>query len=146
MKWSISCQLCDFLWISYCFHTSPSFPSQLERTGEEDGWEEWGPSENVRQSCLSYSWEPLKAFWEEMTLRLISRARGKSYLFGLWWVVSKTNTGYLFRNASWAYSRRGCCCCQSGLLRPPSSLPELWLCPSLHWLLPFFCWKEEGQN
>ena len=64
----------------------------------------------------------------------------------VWCVDSKTNTGYLFRNASWPCSRWGCCSCQraaSGSRSPPS-----WVmtCPSLLCLLPFLLKKGEAPS
>lgn len=57
-------------------------------------------------------------------VHLISSARGKTYLFGLRRVDSKTNTGYLFKNASWAYSGAGMLLL-SGLPPPPTTPPPL---------------------
>lgn len=150
MKWSISCRLCDcFCGFFYRFHTSPLSPSQLWRKGPPKWNSETRPSD-VCWSYLTVISElflgVLDCFCFLMTLRLISHARGKSYLFGVWWVDWKTNTGYLFRNASWAYSRRGCSCCQTGLFCPPSSLSQFWLCPSLPCLLPFFGLKRGGAE
>lgn len=77
----------------------------------------------------------LRTFY--FVVHLISSTRGKTYLFGLRRVDSKTNTGYLFKNASWAYSGAGMLLL-SGLPPPPTTPPPLLSSPLTHDFAPLF--------